>query len=49
MIGSMNKPELFAWMERNRKEGTQLHIGNWYNLALVCKNKRLDQECIDIL
>jgi hypothetical protein len=49
LIGSMSKNELAVWMEKSRKEGTQLHIGNWYNLALACKNKCLHQECIAIL
>lgn len=49
LIGSMNKGEIAAWMDKCRKEGTQLHIGNWYNLALACKNKSLFQESVTIL
>jgi thymidine phosphorylase len=43
LISSMNKEEIVAWMEKFKEVGTKLHIRNWYNLALACKNKSLFQ------
>lgn len=49
LISNMNKEEIAAYMDKCMKEETRLHIDNWYNLALACKNKSLFLESITIL